>query len=78
MGQLTIYLDDDTGRILKRSIKSSGESASKFIAEAIRKRVRSEWPAEIRDLLGSWKNSDFPAAKTLRKGYGRDVKRETF
>ena len=78
MGQLTIYLDKETERILKRSIKSSGESASKFIAEAVRKRARSEWPAEIRDLLGSWQDSDFPDAKALRKGYGRDVKRETF
>jgi len=42
MGQITIYLDDETERLLKTSVKKSGESASKWIAEAVRKRARPE------------------------------------
>ena len=78
MGQITIYLDDETDRLVKSYVKASGESASKWVADAVRKRARSEWPADILSLFGSWKNDDFPDAAELRKGYGKDVPRETF
>jgi len=32
MGQITIYLDDDTERLVKRHVKGSKESASRWIA----------------------------------------------
>ncbi len=76
MGQITIYLDDETERLLKRSVRSSGESASKWIADAVRKRAGNEWPADLASLFGSWKDCDFPDALHGRKGLGRDVKRE--
>jgi hypothetical protein len=76
MGQITIYLDDDTEKLVKRHVKASGESASKWIAAAIQKRARSEWPADVLALLGSWKDSDFPDATKLRRGYGTDFPRE--
>jgi hypothetical protein len=78
MGQITICLDEDTEKPVKRHVKASGESASKWIAAAIQKRARSEWPADIRALPGSWKDGDFPNAAELRKGYGVDVPREKF
>lgn len=53
MGQITIYLDEETERWVKRHVEGSGESASKWIAEAVRKRARSEWPADILTLFGS-------------------------
>ncbi|MES1258021.1 MAG: CopG family transcriptional regulator [Acidobacteriota bacterium] len=76
MGQITIYLDDDTEKLVRRHVKISGESTSKWIAEAVRRRVSREWPADVLALFGSWKEDDFPDAGDLRKGYGRDVKRE--
>src|SRR6266581_4931049 len=42
LGQITIYLDDKTERLVKRHVKASGESTSKWVAEAVRQRVRSE------------------------------------
>ncbi len=78
MGQITIYLDDETEQLMKSHVKSSGESASKWIADAVRTRARSEWPSDILLLLGSWKDDDFPHAAELRKGYGKDVPREAF
>lgn len=77
MGQITIYLDDETDLLVKSRVKASGESASKWIAEAVRTRAHSEWPADILSLFGSWKDHDFPTAAELRKGYGKDVPRET-
>jgi hypothetical protein len=76
MGQITIYLDDETEKLVKRHAEGSGESASKWVAEAVRKRARSEWPADILSLFGSWRDEDFPDAEELRKGYGADARRE--
>jgi hypothetical protein len=78
MGQITIYLDDDTAKLLKSRVKASGESASKWITVAIKKRAQTEWPADVLALFGSWKDKDFPDATELRKGYGADVPRERF
>lgn len=78
MGQITIYLDEETERLVKRHVKASGESASKWIAEAVRKRVSDEWPADILSLFGSWKDEDFPDVSSFRTGYGNDLPREEF
>lgn len=78
MGQITIYLDVDTERLVKRHAKASGESASKWIAEAVRKRASDEWPADILSLFGTWKDEDFPDVSSLRAGYGIDLPREEF
>ena len=66
MGQITIYLDDETEQLVKRHVAGSGVSASKWIAEAVRKQVRNEWPADVLSLFGSWKDEDFPDANELR------------
>ncbi len=76
MGQITIYLDDETEKLVKRHVKVSAGSASKWVAEAVRQRARSEWPADVLSLLGSWQDDDFPDAADLRKGYGADLPRE--
>ena len=78
MGQVTIYLDDETETILKRRVRKSGQSASSWIAEAVRRRAANEWPPEVLESLGSWGAADFPDAAELRKGYGQDAKREEF
>lgn len=77
MGQITIYLDAKTEQLVRRHARSSGESASRWIAEAVRHRALNEWPEEILALFGSWKDEDFPEASRLRKGYGKDVRRES-
>jgi len=75
MGQMTVYLDEETERLVKRHVNSSGESASKWVAEAVRRRARTEWPADVLALFGSWK--DFPETTELRQ-HGRDLPREKF
>lgn len=77
MGQVTIYLDDETERLVREHVKASGESTSKWIAEAVKKRAKSEWPADILALFGTWKDDDFPDAKELRHT-AADLPREEF
>jgi len=76
MGQITIYLDDDTERLVKRHVKGSKESASRWIAEAVRRRALAEWPADLLALFGSWKDDDFLDAAKLRTNPGADAPRE--
>ena len=53
MGQITIYLDDETEQLVRRHVKKPGESTSKWIAEAVSKRVSDEWPPDVLALFGS-------------------------
>jgi hypothetical protein len=64
MGQITIYLDDETSALVKAGVKASGVSQSQWIAEAVRQRARGEWPASVRALAGAW--PDFPTTEEIR------------
>jgi hypothetical protein len=74
MPQITIYLDPETDAFVNTAVRGSGSSKSKWIAEAIRARVRSEWPASVAALEGAW--TDFPSLEEIRKAEGRDRGRE--
>ena len=76
MGQVTIYLDDETESRLKASAKSQGVPVSRWIADLVRERTATEWPDEVRQLAGAWR--DFPSAEALRGAQGEDVRRESF
>jgi Ribbon-helix-helix protein, copG family len=71
MGQITIYLDNDAVALVKASVKASGVSQSQWITEAIRQRVRREWPASVRALAGVW--PDFLTAEEIRKRQGPET-----
>jgi len=73
MGQVTVYLDDDTEAKARAAAASKGVSLSKWVAERIERGARAEWPAFVRDLEGAW--ADLPSAEQLRKGQGKDFRR---
>lgn len=73
MGQVTIYLDDETQERARAAARSQGVSLSKWIAERIQYGTLSDWPEHIRQLAGAW--SDLPSAEELRKSQSRDAKR---
>jgi hypothetical protein len=74
MGQVTIYLDQDTETKMLRMIKKSGISKSKWIAELIKEKTTTTWPENVIELAGAWK--DIPPVEDLRDRMGRDVERE--
>jgi len=74
MAQITIYLDDDTTALFKAAVKAAGVSQSQWVAEAVRRRVRGEWPSTVAALAGAW--PDFPTAEEIRKKHTADVRRE--
>jgi hypothetical protein len=74
MGQITIYLDDETEKKMKQAAESRHLSKSRWISELIRDRLREQWPDSVREIPGSW--TDAPSAEELRKGMGPDYSRE--
>ena len=74
MGQVTIYLDNETEKRLLQMVKKSGKSKSKWIADLIKERSASSWPESVRELAGTW--TDLPTAEEIRSNFGKDAERE--
>jgi hypothetical protein len=74
VAQVTLYLDEETRERVRRAAKAAGLSQSRWLAELVKRGAAEEWPAEVRELAGAW--PDFPEAAELRRGSGRDVRRE--
>jgi hypothetical protein len=75
MGQVTIYLDEETQSLMKRAVLNAGVSQSRWIAQVIREKVHGEWPADIVALAGAW--PDALTAEEIRAEYSVDAKRES-
>jgi predicted transcriptional regulator len=75
MAQLTLYLDDDTEARLKEAARAEGVSLSRWVADLIRQKTATEWPASVIELAGAW--ADFPTAEELREDVPADVPRES-
>jgi hypothetical protein len=73
MGQVKIYLDDESEALMKAAAKADGVSQSTWVSELIKRKVRSEWPREVTQLAGVW--PDFPSAEEIRKSPEKDVRR---
>ncbi len=73
MGQVTIYVDDETEKQARKSASAEGVSLSKWVAGRIAHRGRTEWPAAVTALAGAW--SDLPSAARIRKTGAKDVRR---
>ncbi len=74
MPQITIYLDDEIAELIDKAVQSAGVSKSRWIADAVRARIKTEWPDSIRALAGAW--PDFPTREAIRKQSGHDSPRE--
>jgi hypothetical protein len=75
MGQVTIYLDDNTEKKMRNMVEKSGISKSKWIAQLIREKTATTWPENVVRLAGAWK--DLPTADEIRQNMGKDKTRES-
>ncbi|MGA7414653.1 MAG: hypothetical protein WBW33_29560 [Bryobacteraceae bacterium] len=75
MAHLTIYLSDDVERQVRKAAKAARVSISRWVADRVTKSVDTSWPPEFLSLAGTF--PDFPEASDLRKGYAKDVPRES-
>lgn len=74
MGQVTLYMDDDTLGRMRAAAEAAGLSMSAWLAQLVRERTRTEWPREVADLAGAWR--DLPTAEELRAPRVDDLPRE--
>ena len=54
MAQMTIYLDDAAKRRVRAAARKSGVSVSRWVANLVESRRRTDWPPEVRQLAGAW------------------------
>lgn len=73
MGQITIYLDDETERKVRAAAESDGLSLSKWVAGRIHRGVGVQWPALVKNLAGAW--PDLPSAEQIRRSPKKDAAR---
>jgi hypothetical protein len=73
MSQITLYLDVETETRLKSAAKAAGVSQSRWVADLIREKTATDWPASVARLAGAW--TDFPTAEEIRAGLGKDTPR---
>lgn len=71
MGQVTLYLDDQTEKRMRQAAAAAGVWPSHWLAElicqetsAIRQPADLEWPESVKRLAGAW--PDFPTAEEIR------------
>lgn len=74
MGQVTIYLDNETEKKARAAARAEGVPLSKWVAQGIQRRAWGEWPEALRALAGAW--PDLPSAERIRKSKARDFDRE--
>jgi len=75
MSQITIYLPDDVEKLARKAAKAKGSSVSRWIAEQLAGPLEEAWPESVLNAAGAI--PDFPGVQEIRKGYGRDTRRET-
>jgi hypothetical protein len=46
------------------------------VAELIREKTATEWPASVVRLAGAWAEDDFPSLDEIRRGLPPDLPRE--
>jgi predicted transcriptional regulator len=78
MAQLAIYLEDRLAKRLEKVVKASGQSKSKWVAEAIERSLQDHWPDGFFDLAGSWQDdrSADEIIKEIREGMQTPEDRE--
>ncbi len=54
MGQISLYLDDETEQFLRSRAKAEGLSQSQWAARVLRAAAARALPADILALAGSW------------------------
>ena len=74
MAQITLYLDDDTMARMRAAAEATGMSMSAWLARLVRERTQAEWPRDVVELSGAWR--DLPTAEQLRAEQPEDAPRE--
>jgi hypothetical protein len=73
VARITIHLDDKVLALVTAAAKATGISPDQWIAEAICRRRKTEWPVSVLAMAGG--SPDFPTAKEIRKSQKANLPR---
>lgn len=74
MSQMTIYLDEESARVIRRSAKREHMSVSNWARRRLCEAVRETWPDAFFQTFGALHDSDF--ARPPQAELGSDVERQ--
>ena len=72
MGQLTVYIDDETRARIERAATEAGVSVSSWVKEKLSRCLETEWPDGYFALFGSLAESDLERPPQLEAGLDRE------
>lgn len=75
MGQLSIYIDDETLKKVEEAAKDQNISVSKWITGRIKSSFKTNWDDNFFNLFGSIKDDSFKIPEEL--SFDHDSKRES-
>ena len=76
MSQITLYLDDDTQKLVDQAARANGVSKSRWVSDVIRKYAAHEWPQDCLALAGRF--ADFPLREAASAAQPSDLPRLGF
>ena len=78
MSQITLYLDEETEKLVQEKAKANGVSKSRWVADLIRRHAHDSWPEECRQLAGAF--PDFPLKEEMHSAeiHAEDLPRVPF
>lgn len=65
MAQVTLYLDEDTTRLMREQARAAGLPYSRWVAQLIRAQSATDWPQDVLASFGAF--PDAPLPEDLRK-----------
>ena len=74
MAHITLYLDNDSEKLLRQKAQRSHMSLSRWAAKVLKEKTRGEWSEEVNRLAGAWQDLD--SARQMRTFPVADVPRE--
>jgi hypothetical protein len=74
MAQITINLPDELEAKARKAASARRESVSRWIAGQVARSLSDTWPKGVLDAAGAL--PEFPSLNNIRKGYGKDARRE--
>jgi hypothetical protein len=81
MAQIAIYIDDQLAKRLDEAVMASGQSKSKWVAQAIQRCLTDQWPEGFFELAGSWKDDVGPdeiMARIRKASEAADIRDKLF
>ncbi len=64
MGQLSVYIDDDTLKKVEEAAKSENISISKWITKRLQNSFKTNWDEKFFSLFGAISDNTFPTSES--------------